>query len=299
MLVGQGVDSAGDLDLTRPGRGVSTLTLLAEFRNGERYVLRCLRRRSEVESLCLTHAFCRRHGVPVPDLIAKECGFWPRIRNGFHLVLEEFVPGGHFESVLWDTPRGPRVVQALARVVAGMHDIVRSGHGPVTSVVARPYLARHLKKARRKLADLIEQVTWISERDAERVASYLTHVAGEWGGSTAYSLVHGDLSGGNVLVTHDSQVVLVDLEYVHFGVPHHDIQYVRHYLFRDDAEVFRDFMNAYLSARRDPEMVRDPEVNRLFRVLVLLRVLRPDLDSGAEDKWRRNWEELMGLAHVP
>ncbi len=281
----------------RPKRGVTTLTFIVECDGIRCYVLRCLPGRRKLRHLCQTSTFCRERGIPVPRVLSAREGFWCRLRNGFYLTLEEFVEADPIEEAIADQARhGPTVV-SLASRLATLHDLSRPEHGPVFRPQRRAYLSQYLKKALQKLQKLRNTFPEISHEDATTVQWFLMKQSTNISEPTRYSLIHGALGGGNVLAKESGEVILIDLEHMHFGMPQYDLQSVRHYLLKDDEEAFAAFQQTYHSARKKKDGEDSAPLEVLFRVFVLLKSLRPELSGLTPENWRRQWREILDLTH--
>jgi aminoglycoside phosphotransferase (APT) family kinase protein len=222
-------------------------------------------------------------------------GFWARIHAGFYLLLEEFIDAEALEVVVGRPDRSASVTEALAGCLARLHGVERPEYGPVTGPSRRPCLAYYVDKAVRKLERITDQVPNLSRDGIRRVGRFVQREAERFRAPRAFSLIHGDPSDGNVLVDQENRVTLIDLEYMHFGLPEYDLQMARHYLLRDDESLYRAFRGAYERRRGGPS--QEPcRATNLFRVFVLLRSLPMSPGDPATERWRRQWEEIVSTA---
>lgn len=281
--------------LVRPVCGVTTLTFFVDCGDRRSYVLRCLPRRYEAHHLERTSAFCRERGIPVPKLVNKRDGFWSRLRNGFHLTLEEFVNGAPVEELLSASHMRGSTVASLASCLAALHDITNDGHGPVSRPSSGTYLSHYVKKARRKLTRLHNMIPEIRDEELRSVEQFILRSLNRTTSSISFSLIHGALGGGNVLVHEHGNVIFIDLEHMHFGMPQYDLQSVRHYLLKDDDEAFAIFQKDYYATRTIAADSDSTQQELFFRVFVLLKSLSPKPADSPSDTWQRQWREILHL----
>lgn len=285
----------GNFRLVRPARGATTLTFFVDLGDRRRYVLRCLPRRQEADDLQKTSAFCQEQDIPVPRLVTKSDGLWSRLRTGFHLTLEEFVVGTPVEELLSASQKRGIAVASLANSIAALHNITREDHGPVSSPRSGKYLSYYVKKARQKLTRLHKMIPAIRDEELRSVEQFILRSLNRTTSSISFSLIHGALGGGNVLVHEHGNVIFIDLEHMHFGMPQYDLQSVRHYLLKDDEEAFAIFQKQYYATRKIPPDSDSTQLELFFRVFVLLKSLSPNPADPPSDTWQRQWREILQL----
>ncbi len=295
LISSSGQKAPSELRLVQTHSGASTLTFFVDCDGKRSYVLRCLLRRREVRHLPDIYAFCQENRVSTPRLFAKCRGFWRRIRVGFHLFLEEFIEAEPIEKSLCNREQQNLVIDGLATCLADLHGVTRSAYGPVSRAHSGPYLAYYVKKARQKLERIQKIVLEISGEETRPIERFLLDEFRNFKGASLYSLIHGDPSDGNVLVDKTNRVTLIDLEYMHFGIYQYDLQMVRHYLIKDDEELFKHFKQTY-DLYRNNKAEESKRLENLCRVFVLLRSLPLRSEEDRDDGWWRQWNEIRSLA---
>ncbi|MFQ5849127.1 MAG: aminoglycoside phosphotransferase family protein [Candidatus Binatia bacterium] len=295
LIAGERGNGPKEIRIVQAESGVSTLTFFVDCDGKRSYVLRCLLRRREVRYLPEIYAFCQNNRISAPKLFGKCNGLWWRIKIGFHLLLEEFIEAEPIENILGKPDRRILVVDGLAKCLANLHDVARSDYGRISKPDSRPYLDHYVKKARQKLERIQKTVPEISTAEIRPIDQFLLAESNQFHGARSYSLLHGDPSNGNVLVDQSNHVTLIDLEYMHFGIHQYDLQMARHYLLKDDHEVFERFKQTYNLCRKN-KAEESGRLDVLCRIFVLLRSLPLKSDEQRTETWWQQWREIQSLA---
>ncbi|MEZ4712738.1 MAG: phosphotransferase [Caldilineaceae bacterium] len=169
-------------------------------------------------ALFLAHThLLQNHGVNTPAVLQTG-----KLANGHHFALVERIEGGDFDNFIASaTPIERRdVCKRIHDQLIRMHGLTRSypglPHEPFTDHHELPQ-DRALQRALLEVHATAAAEAVVAARKAE-ICARLQALHAQVTPRTSYSLLHGELPGGHVLVrSSDQTVYFVDIEGIHFG----------------------------------------------------------------------------------
>ena len=167
--------------------------------------------------------------IPIPRLLG-----WGSIRDRytFRYLIQEYIEGEEAGEAIrsWSQPQKAAFVEALHRVLAKIHQ-------PDGALPAMDYVKRAIESPRiRRLPQLLQ--TDFRQRQTRIAESYR---------AMPTVLVHGDLTGENVLVCEDGSLCILDWADACLAAETYEWPPIVFELFRCDAELTRCF------CREDPK----------------------------------------------
>lgn len=238
------------------------------------------------------HKLLAGHAIPVPRLLFVDAAPATRRRYGFGVLAEEHLNG----QVVAELPAEarPDALLSLAEILARLH---RVRHG----VPGKPWVGQRWRVERwvpRRCEKLLAQLgqlglgpeagrgraltAWFTERLLARHPE-------------PFPLVHGDLNPGNILVTENGRLHLLDLAWMAYWLPQLDVYIAEYWVQHYAPGRAGEFLDRYFQASgREPALRRESyEVSRaVFAAWVFLRMAgsRSHHAARQKEKGQSGWQ---------
>jgi len=252
--------------LTETDLGVHTRVFHLDIEGRGPLVLKAIGKRKRFRTLCACAAHCAAHGVSAPRIVHADEDARLFNRRGFHVVCEERIPG----RTLFELGCPDDLLAPAAALFASLHDNTR----PAWGALDRPRAAglhRFLTgRMRAKIAQWRAADPGFPARLDERLAVW----AGAWreriDAIRVFSLSHGDPNPGNIMVTAEKKLVLLDIGHLRYLPRAIDYWMVKIHLCRDDSARAAVFEAAYLNAMDGADKSAFKETEPFFELYVLV-----------------------------
>ncbi|MBN1866589.1 aminoglycoside phosphotransferase family protein [Candidatus Sumerlaeota bacterium] len=255
------------------GRGTNPVVRRVVDSSGGGHVARCFARRLPGKDKSREHAevsrLLDRAGVIVPRVEHCDSTYLTLGRHGFEVVVEEWIEGRHPSADDLGSADS-EILESIAKVVAALHSLQarRSGTPWRRRGRGRDFIRETFVARCEEALSLIERSDPTGS-DSSSIAAVRGHLAERQATldpGPPYSLVHGDVQAGNLVVPSGGagavsgtpRIVLIDFGTVHYGLWPWDIVGFHNGCARREIEITRRFAKAYLKSRpeADPERLR-------------------------------------------
>lgn len=230
--------------LTQTELGIHTRVLYLDIEGRSPLVLKAIGKRKRFRTLCACAAQCAACGVSAPRIVHADEDSRFFNRRGFHVVCEERIMG----HTLFELGTPEDLLVPAAAFFASLHNTTR----PAWGVLDRPRttgLHRFLTgRMREKLAQWRSADPGFPARLDERVQAWAAAWRERIDALRVFSLSHGDPNPGNIMVTGEGKLVLLDIGHLRYMPRAIDYCMLKLHLCRDDAGRGDAFEAAYLSA---------------------------------------------------
>lgn len=231
-------------------------------------VVKGIEKRDRFNSLCACSGHLADNGIAVPRIIHAEEDKRLFGKLGFHVVCEERIEG----ETLFEHKDSSRYIAGAARFFSRMHNATRTTWGRIdearTTGLYKHMRARMLDKL--KKWELMDASFPLAVRDG--LAGWLKPWEHPVDALRSFSLSHGDPNPGNIIVTADNRMFLLDTGHIRYMPRAIDLCMLEVNLCRGDAAKVKIFHDAYLREMSCTQHEALQSTEPFFRLFVLIDV---------------------------
>ncbi len=233
--------------------GTGGRTFMVEVEGTARFVLRAWRSRRRLRRMVRASRRLSRLGVPVARMLWSDGSIRNRLACGSYLSAEEYLPGIILGHIGPEETRWPALA-ALAPVLARLHSDHRPGWGRGWRNKWAGYGQFRTRAVARAIRWLVRQKV-LGDREADALRRALRRWRRELNAVSDFQLIHNDVNFGNVLVSGDGSIHLLDLERIRYDRRERELAAVLGVVLDLDVDLGRRFLDLYADAGNDrPEL---------------------------------------------
>jgi aminoglycoside phosphotransferase (APT) family kinase protein len=240
--------------LLPPPSGPKERTFLIKINGEVKAVLHALHSQKSLERLREGRRQALDRGVRVARLLWSDDSRYRRLLRGAYLIIEEYLDGTPLLAVQDGDPAFDR----LATVLARLHSAERDRWGEPTAGKSRGFGYYRLKDVRYTLGRLT-RTRALPAAEIARIGRTFASWRDRLDHLTSFQLIHDDLHRGNLLLTQDGGLGLVDLRLLRYERRERDLARVTMEFLDLDPEAMVRFEQHYLAAggtRGEPDLMQ-------------------------------------------
>jgi aminoglycoside phosphotransferase (APT) family kinase protein len=152
------------------------------------------------------------HGIRVPRVLytRQDRGLWNRL--GMHIICEERIMG----KTVFELPQPEKLIPDIARFFSRLHGIMRPAWGTIDGGRHTGLYEYLLERAVKKLKTWQQQDPGLSPAFTKQCSLWMKTGKRSVQGIATFSLSHGDPNPGNIMLSNDGTLYLLDIGHIRY-----------------------------------------------------------------------------------
>jgi thiamine kinase-like enzyme len=287
-----------------PLAGVKSFVRLLELQEGRGLVVRAFPRSHEAQArkIYLADDLLEKHDVPAPRLVDYSDD---RAHGKTIFLAEQYISG----KIIAELELTEALVQRLADLLSTLHGIRLSKWGDIARPKTKGYGAAQLRKVAHRLHNLRRRsLAPLDSKIMRAIRKWFAAWASELDLLEVFDLIHDKLNPGNLVVSDDGNVYLLDFATLQYGFKAKDLAQLYAEVLRDDQQARERFDSHYLMQLREPERDMLRRLYPFYHAYYHLsecainakrnyesKMRNMDLQSSFHKKFLHHWRELQEI----
>jgi aminoglycoside phosphotransferase (APT) family kinase protein len=251
---------------TVPSKGKNTFLRLVTTAEGGRFLIRAYpvgRQKQKGFEHAHISQLLREHGILVPRVLVCADSAETRNRYGFEVTVEQWVEG---RKPGRDAVAERGFTSELASLLGRMHGIKSTVAGkPWHTLNEKKDLpAYYLARSQLYLRRIAQHVGAPNPDALRRWETFFERAVSRFRPIREFCFVHGDVQTGNLLLTPDGKIVILDFGTCGYGYFEEDLISALFGVFSSREAAFERFLDAYFSIVGEAARARYDETQNLF-----------------------------------
>jgi thiamine kinase-like enzyme len=290
--------------LSVPLAGVKTFVRLLELQDGRGFIIRAFPRskRALAHKLYLADDLLEKHNLAAPRLIDYATDF---AHGKIIFLAEQYIAG----RIIGEIALTDVLVRRLAELLCSLHSIKLSRWGDIARPKPKGYGAAQLRKIAHRFHGVRRNSLAPPDRKiVRRIRAWFSAWADELNALELFDLIHDKLNPGNLIVSADGKIFLVDFATVQYGFKAKDLAQLYAEVLRDDPQTQQSFESYYLPHQREPDREMFHRLYPFFHAYYHLgecatnakrdyksKMRKVELQSSFHKKFLHHWHELQEI----